>query len=82
MSRKLAQENASKLASIGVAAMEYEVARRRAYTALQEIRAARRNEDERPATGYAQAAKDRKNARERMQRLISRYRDWLDGVNQ
>lgn len=95
MSKKIAEENVSKLASIGIAAMEFEAARRRAYLALQAIRAARRQaaedwDGEDPETdpgiaektsGYAVAARERKNARERMLRMISRYRDWLDGVN-
>lgn len=83
MSRKIAQENASKLASIGIAAMEYEVARRRAYVALRAIREARKVGEEYhiEQDSYAIAARERKNARERMQRMICRYRDWLDGVN-
>ena len=84
---KIGQENASRLASIGIAAMEFEVARRRAYIALQAIRKARRDDEgddlekSLQRGEYICAARERKNARERMLRMISRYRDWLDGVN-
>lgn len=89
MSRKtnIAQENVSKLASLGVAAMEYEAARRSALNELTSWRRARKDEDVEPSDApafevrYATAARLRKNARERMLRMIARYRDWLDGVN-
>ncbi|CAG4889607.1 hypothetical protein [Paraburkholderia gardini] len=93
MSKKtnVAHENVSKLASLGIAAMEYEVARRSAYVELKAVRDARKewniengHEEDLPPEAkqqYSVAAKRRKNARERLQRMISRYRDWLDGVN-
>lgn len=93
MSKKtnIAQENVGRLASLGIAAMEYEAARRSAYVELKAVRDARKewniengHEEDLPVEAkrqYAAAAKNRKNARERLQRMISRYRDWLDGVN-
>lgn len=74
---RIARDNISSLASIGIAAMEYEAARRRAYVALQAIRRARNSEDSDPdvkieAGEYALSARERKNARERMLRMIAR----------
>lgn len=87
MSRKpsksqLAQENISRLASIGLAAMESETARRQAYAALKAIRQSRFDPVVEVKPGeYIQAARERKNSRERMLRMIARYRKWLEEVN-
>jgi hypothetical protein len=84
-----ARDNISSLANIGLAAMEYEAARRRAYVALHAIRKARnRDADEDDDDNrdveigeYTLSARERKNAHERMLRMIARYRKWLAEVN-
>lgn len=82
----IGQENLSKLASIGIAAMEHETARRRAHMALQTLRKSRRFDEsdtdiDIEGDSYALAARERKNSRERMQRMIASYRKWLAEVN-
>jgi hypothetical protein len=83
----IAQENASKLASIGVAAMEMETYRR-LYNERKrrhlEIARSEDYTDEEAETARSvrkASASDLKVARQRLQCMISRYRDWLDGVN-
>jgi hypothetical protein len=83
---QIARDNVSALASIGIAAMEHEAARRRAYVALDAIRKVRRRQDEDEGVQvergeYILAARERKNSRERMLRMIGRYRKWLAEVN-
>ena len=82
----IGQENISKLVSIGIAAMEHEDARRRAYMTLQALRRSRRidasdTDLEIEGSDYALVARQRKNSRERLLRMIASYRKWLAEVN-
>ncbi|AJX61509.1 hypothetical protein [Burkholderia pseudomallei] len=83
----IAKENVSRLASIGLAAMEHETARVKASVELAGLRAARKEEDcptiklKAWEHDYAAAAKARKNSRARLQREIARYHEWRREVN-
>jgi hypothetical protein len=78
-----ALENTSKLASIGMAVLEYEHRRKLVREALTKWRKLRKDLDSETLDvslsrgEYECAYKARKNARERMQRLILSYQKWL-----
>jgi hypothetical protein len=89
VSRKtnLAQENVSKLASIGVAAMEMETYRRlynerkRRHLEIEKLEGYGSEEAKAALSVRKASAADLKVARQRLQGMIGHYRDWLDEVN-
>ncbi|KVM87675.1 hypothetical protein WT06_22270 [Burkholderia anthina] len=86
----IARENVSRLASIGLAALEYDHARVDANAERKSLIAVRKlwsedpeRSDDTPAEceeQYALSAKKRTRARARLLRQIARYREWLDEV--
>ncbi|MWA16525.1 hypothetical protein [Burkholderia pseudomallei] len=88
---QIAQENVSRLASIGLAALEYDHARAEANAERKALIAARKlwsedpeRSDDTPAEcerQYALSAKKRTTARSRLLRQIARHREWLCEVN-
>ncbi|QTD88806.1 hypothetical protein [Burkholderia anthina] len=88
---QIAHENVSRLASIGIAALEYDHARAEANAERRSLVAARKLWSEDPEGGddtpaeceqqYALSARKRTNARSRLLRQIARYREWLAEVN-
>ncbi|MCA8120460.1 hypothetical protein LGN07_17195 [Burkholderia cepacia] len=86
----IARENVSRLASIGLAALEYDHARVDANAERKSLIAARKLWSEDPERSddtpheceeqYALSAKKRTRARARLLRQIARYREWLDEV--
>jgi hypothetical protein len=93
---QIAQENVSRLASIGIGSMEVETLRAAREAALRDLRKARRewrgrendgaDIDEHecvrgPRADYDRLASGHKNAHARYQREVKRYREWLADVN-
>ncbi|KWF81283.1 hypothetical protein WL94_28345 [Burkholderia cepacia] len=87
----IARENVSRLASIGIAALEYDRARVDANAERKSLIAARKLWSEDPDRGddtpteceeqYALSVKKRTRARARLLRQIARYREWLAEVS-
>ncbi|KVC71427.1 hypothetical protein WI73_11440 [Burkholderia ubonensis] len=87
----IARENVSRLASIGIAALEYDRARVDANAEHKSLTAARKlwsedpdRTDDTPAEceeQYALSAKKRTRARARLLRQIKQYREWLAEVS-